>query len=175
MFSQSTINSLLPLCSKLSPPARRVLAEQLRANANRHQVHRKLYTYFPDVGPYRRELYARHMQFFLAGAEHKPMPVWCPEDCDGSPHRERLALCANRVGKALRHGTPVATPSGWRPIETLKAGDEVIAGDGSITIVRGVYPQGVRQLYRLTFDQGETVDCCPEHLWVFQHPKARYP
>ncbi len=29
---------------------------------------------------------------------HQPLPT-CPEGCDGKPHRDRLALCANRVGK----------------------------------------------------------------------------
>lgn len=81
-----------------------MLADKLRANASRAQPNRKLYSYFPDDGPLRRELYVRHMQFFAAGAEHEPMPVWCPEDCDGSPHRERLALCANRVGKTESMG-----------------------------------------------------------------------
>ena len=44
---------------------------------------RKLWTYYPETGPLRRELYPRHMAFFAAGAEH----------------RERLMLAANRVGK----------------------------------------------------------------------------
>lgn len=49
----------------------------------RRKARRKLWTYYPDQGPLRRELYARHMEFFAAGAEH----------------RERLMLAANRVGK----------------------------------------------------------------------------
>jgi phage terminase large subunit-like protein len=40
-------------------------------------------TYFPDTGPYRRELYPRHMELFREGEEH----------------RERLFMAANRVGK----------------------------------------------------------------------------
>jgi phage terminase large subunit-like protein len=43
----------------------------------------KVRRYFPDDGPYRRELYAKHVAFFEAGAAH----------------RERLLLAANRVGK----------------------------------------------------------------------------
>jgi phage terminase large subunit-like protein len=59
---------------------------------------------YPDTGPLRRELYPRHLQFFAAGGYHDPIETWCPGDCDGSPHRERLALCANRVGKTLGMG-----------------------------------------------------------------------
>lgn len=44
---------------------------------------RKLFSYYPDEGPLRRELYVKHNQFFAAGATH----------------RERLMLAANRVGK----------------------------------------------------------------------------
>jgi hypothetical protein len=63
-----------------------------------------LYRLYPDGGPLRRALYQRHLQFFAAGGYHDPIETWCPEDCDGSPHRERLALCANRVGKTLGMG-----------------------------------------------------------------------
>ena len=44
---------------------------------------RKLWRYYPETGPLRRELYAKHMEFFRAGARH----------------RERLFIAANRVGK----------------------------------------------------------------------------
>lgn len=50
---------------------------------NRRAERRKLFTYYPETGPLRRELYPKHMAFFKAGAEH----------------RERLMLAANRVGK----------------------------------------------------------------------------
>lgn len=44
---------------------------------------RKIDTYYPDEGPLRRELYAKHLEFFRLGRTVK----------------QRLALCANRVGK----------------------------------------------------------------------------
>lgn len=73
---------------------------RLKENVARAEPRRKLYTYYPDTGPLRRELYGRHIAFFAAGGHHDPIDTWCPEGCDGSPHRERLALCANRVGKS---------------------------------------------------------------------------
>jgi phage terminase large subunit-like protein len=93
----------------------------------------------------------------------------------GAKYRERLFSAGNQLGKALRNGTPVLTPCGWKPIEQLRIGDRVIAGDGSITTVTGVYPQGVKPVYRLTFDCHEEVVCCGEHLWKYQPPAARYP
>lgn len=50
----------------------------------RRKARRKLWTYYPDTGPLRRELYAKHQEFFSAGAKY----------------RERCAMCANRVGKS---------------------------------------------------------------------------
>lgn len=48
------------------------------------------------------------MQFFAAGGRHTPMET-CPEGCDGSPHRDRLMLAANRVGKTEGIGGYEAT------------------------------------------------------------------
>lgn len=71
---------------------------KLEANIAKYDREHKLFTYYPDDGPLRRILYPRHMEFFAAGGRHQALPT-CPDDCDGSPHRDRLALCANRVGK----------------------------------------------------------------------------
>lgn len=48
-----------------------------------YRAGRKLWTYYPDAGPLRRELYPKHLQFFSAGRTHK----------------QRLFLAANRIGK----------------------------------------------------------------------------
>lgn len=45
----------------------------------------RLSKWFPDTGPFRRELYPKHMEFFAASREH----------------RETLFMAANRVGKTL--------------------------------------------------------------------------
>ena len=89
--------------------------------------------------------------------------------------KERALIAANQVGKALKHGTMVATPNGWRAIESLRVGDTVIAGDGSQTRVVGVYPQGVVPLYSVSFDGVRDITTCGEHLWLYQHPRSRYP
>ncbi len=114
--------------------------------------------YYPDNGPLRRELYPKHTAFFEAGAVH----------------RIRTMIAANRIGKALKHGTRVATPTGWCAVESLRCGDEVISGDGAVTRVTGVYPQGEVELFALSFDGVHEVVTCGEHLWKYQHPRARY-
>lgn len=66
---------------------------------------------------------------------------------------------------ALAHGSKVQTPYGETNIEDIQVGDEVFGVNGSPTKVVAVHPQGVRQMYRVTFKDGRTVDCDGEHLW----------
>lgn len=68
-------------------------------------------------------------------------------------------------GKALTLDTPVKVPGGWKAMRHIREGDEVTSIDGTPTRVSGVYPQGVLPMYEVTFADGRTVECCPEHLW----------
>jgi phosphate starvation-inducible protein PhoH and related proteins len=60
----------------------------------------------------------------------------------------------------------VLTPEGWRQIGELQVGDLVIGSNGEPTPVLGVYPQGERDVYRVTAQDGASVLCCGEHLWT---------
>lgn len=78
------------------------------------------------------------------------------------------------AGKALAHGTPVATPSGWFNIENINVGDEVIGSDGLATRVINKTYQGSRPIYRMTFSDGAYVDCDEDHLWtIYGHNDGR--
>ena len=48
---------------------------RLDAELARRTARRKLFTYFPDSGPLRRELYPKHLAFFEAGLTHRQRPV----------------------------------------------------------------------------------------------------
>lgn len=73
------------------------------------------------------------------------------------------------LGKALAHGTPVLTPFGEVPVEEITLGDVVVGSDGDFHNVTGVFPQGVRQCFRVTFNDGAWVDVDGDHLWNIQH------
>ncbi len=75
------------------------------------------------------------------------------------------------TGKAQPVDEPVLTPDGWRPIGELAPGDKVIDRYGSPTDVLAVYPQGRREVFRLTFSDGAETRACREHLWVMQNKK----
>lgn len=78
-----------------------------------------------------------------------------------------LVIIAARpgMGKALSEDSKILTPSGWVRMGDIALGDTVIGGDGQPCRVTGVYPQGSVPLYRVTFDDGASVECCDEHLW----------
>lgn len=89
-----------------------------------------------------------------------------------STARERIFVAANQVGKQLKFNEPVLTPEGWVEIGKLKVGDKVLSGTGEECSVSGVFPQGVKPVYKLVCrvapdnQFSERVSYCgDEHLW----------
>lgn len=68
-------------------------------------------------------------------------------------------------GKRLPVDTPVLTPTGWTPIGDLRVGDQVIGVDGRPYPVYGVTKPVTRPTYRVTLNDGGTVEADGEHLW----------
>ncbi|MFE7184146.1 PhoH family protein [Streptomyces erythrochromogenes] len=77
-----------------------------------------------------------------------------------------VAPLAYMRGRAQPVFTNVLTPDGWRPIGDLRVGDLVVGSNGEPTPVLGVYPQGEKDIYRLTAQDGSWTLCCGEHLWT---------
>ncbi|MCX4848110.1 PhoH family protein [Streptomyces sp. NBC_00893] len=77
-----------------------------------------------------------------------------------------VAPLAYMRGRAQPVFTNVLTPDGWRPIGDLCVGDLVIGSNGEPTPVLGVYPQGEKDIYRVTAQDGSWTLCCGEHLWT---------
>lgn len=72
------------------------------------------------------------------------------------------------VGKANPLSTPILTPTGFIPMRDVKVGTLVIGQDGRPYPVSSIHPQGVKDVYELTFSDGTTSRCCKEHLWKFK-------
>lgn len=68
-------------------------------------------------------------------------------------------------GKAVNVKTKVLTPKGWEQAGEIKEGDYLIARDGTPTKVLKVFPQGIIKNYKVTFNDGFSTNCCPDHLW----------
>lgn len=69
-------------------------------------------------------------------------------------------------GKALRVDQHVYTPNGVRAIGSLMVGDVVYDEAGQSVVVQGVFPQGVRKLFAVEFNDGTSVIADAEHLWA---------
>ncbi len=65
-----------------------------------------------------------------------------------------VAPLAYMRGRAQPVFTNVLTPDGWRPIGELEVGDLVIGSNGEPTPVLGVYPQGEKDVYRVSAQDG---------------------
>ncbi|MQA61763.1 MAG: phosphate starvation-inducible protein PhoH [Actinophytocola sp.] len=77
-----------------------------------------------------------------------------------------IAPLAYMRGRSQPRFSKVLTPEGWCPIGDLQVGDLVIGSNGEPTPVLGVYPQGERDIYRVTAQDGSGTLCCGEHLWT---------
>ena len=76
-----------------------------------------------------------------------------------------LVFGSTGAGKALRASERILTPSGWRPLNKLVEGDIIFTSKGGIQRIEGIYPQGEKNLFELTMDDGRTLTACGEHLW----------
>jgi phosphate starvation-inducible PhoH-like protein len=77
-----------------------------------------------------------------------------------------VAPLAYMRGRAHPLTTDVLTPEGFRPIGELEVGDLVIGSNGEPTPVLGVYPQGEREIFRVTTQDGSSTLASADHLWA---------
>lgn len=84
-------------------------------------------------------------------------------------HNKRMALALGTgSGKAQPLDAKVLTPSGWKLMGEIQAGDLVIASDGTATKVLAVFPQGEKAIYAVIMSDGSATETCDDHLWLTQ-------
>lgn len=69
------------------------------------------------------------------------------------------------TGKAQPVSTKIPTPTGKMRMGDLRVGDFVFNEKGQPTKVIGVFPQGVKEIYEVSLQDGRRTQCCEEHLW----------
>lgn len=85
-----------------------------------------------------------------------------------------LVVADTGLGKMAPISEPVLTPSGWKTMGNLIAGDFVIGSDGHPTEVLGVYPQGVQPVWRVWLSDGTFARCGRDHLWAVRTKVQKY-
>lgn len=68
-------------------------------------------------------------------------------------------------GKEQPVSSKVLTPNGWTTIGKLKIGSAIINSSGKTQTILAVYPQGIKDVYEITFDDGSKTRCGIDHLW----------
>lgn len=109
--------------------------------------------------------------FFLANEFGSGKEIWLTNsDC----RQHFLVLGTTGAGKASSKNTQIFTPSGWRRMGDIKVGDRITTPFQSEDVrVNGVYEQGRRQLWRMTFGDGRVATIDGEHLWEVYHAGQR--
>lgn len=69
-------------------------------------------------------------------------------------------------GKAQPLDSLISTPFGFRKMGDMKVGQMIHHPSGSLTKVIAVYPQGEKEIVRITFSDDSYTECCLEHLWL---------
>lgn len=69
-------------------------------------------------------------------------------------------------GKALHKDTEIRTKEkGWTTVGKVEVGDTLYNESGNYTKVEAIYQPMTEDHYELTFDSGEIVRACGDHLW----------
>ena len=89
-------------------------------------------------------------------------------------HSDALLVGEMGTGKAQPLDSKVLTPTGWKRISDVQVGDVVVNPEGGTACVIGVFPQGKKDIYRVTFSDGAQTECCDEHLWQVYTPERKW-
>jgi|688.fasta_scaffold200969_3 phosphate starvation-inducible protein PhoH len=81
-------------------------------------------------------------------------------------HKE-ITICNGLAGsgKAQPLYSNILTTEGWVKMGDITTDTYVITPKGNKSRVLNVYPQGEKDIYKITFSDGRTVESCDEHLW----------
>ena len=90
----------------------------------------------------------------------------------------RLGLligAARQLGKDLLNSSLLYKKDKEIQIGDAKVGDEIYDDQGNLTRIKGVYPQGLRPVYKITLLDGRKIFCGLDHNWyVFNNSKRKF-
>lgn len=76
-----------------------------------------------------------------------------------------VMVARTNTGKAQPLWSKVLTPHGWKTMGEVQVGDILVGKNGDNGKVVQIFPQGIKDYYRVTFTDGTQVECCKDHLW----------
>lgn len=128
----------------------------------------------PEAGPSNDELHENAIDL-NGGSPTFDGDMKSPERQNVNAIREALETQVEmEVGKAQPLDAKILTPNGWLRMGDIKVGDKVIGSFGKPTVVEGAYPQGIKEVFRVVFDDGAQTECCEDHLWQVNSPVRKW-
>lgn len=108
---------------------------------------------------------AEKSDFKLEGINGEPLPYQVA-GVEYAIDKKRCFIADEMgLGKAQPLDAKILTPTGYKYMEEITIGDNIINSSGEVSKVTGVYPQGKKEIYKITFTDGSTTECCSDHLW----------
>ena len=78
------------------------------------------------------------------------------------------------LGKAQPLYSKVLTKDGFKPMGDISLLDKVYGKDGKLHSIIGIFPQGKKKTYRISFKDGTHTDCAGDHLWTIYDKRYGY-
>lgn len=90
-------------------------------------------------------------------------------------NNNRFTICKlfRQAGKLLPLDQLIPTPSGFKQLRDIHVGDYVFDATGKPTAVVSESELQNPLMYRITFDTGETIECCCDHQWSVYDRRLR--
>lgn len=82
---------------------------------------------------------------------------------------------ARGLGKAQPLDSLVLAENGYKKMGDLSFQDKVYGNDGKLHNIIGIFPQGIKPICKVSFNDGTFTLCCDEHLWkVYNHDTKKW-
>lgn len=100
-----------------------------------------------------------------------PLPFGIYNSIVNGARLKKVYLCSAETGfgKAIPNSTIIPTLDGDRKVGDIVVGDYLFDRLGKPTKVLGVYPNGLKDSYEITFEDGRKARCNDEHLWSYYY------
>jgi replicative DNA helicase len=79
-----------------------------------------------------------------------------------------------KMGKAMPMESKILLSDGtWTTHGEIQVGQKIASVDGRSSVVTGIFPQGVRRMFEITFEDGRTAKAADSHLWEISSSKFK--
>ena len=85
--------------------------------------------------------------------------------------RKVAGILSPGQGKSNPISSKIMIPNGYKLMGDIKKGDLVIGTSGKPVKVVGVFPQGVKDIYKIILIDGRVAECSIDHLWQVSNIK----